>query len=187
MKIIRDISKSSVVPIVRDGAIATHEIGEGRMVPVLIVDCSDKVELLDLIYAHQETPPGDVTVTWCIPKDDKNNVSLLLEFLKPSVLEVLLHFDIESRGGVVDSILHANALYLQPIESGERVIDGLENAKILVEVPDTGFFETWDELYTEKLIRVFKRSGQSRKEANKAAKQHKDLLRGIWSKRMKTL
>ncbi|MDP1959023.1 hypothetical protein [Methylotenera sp.] len=187
MKIIRDISKSSVVPIVRDGAIATHEIGEGRMVPVLIVDCSDNVELLDLIYAHEETPPGDVIVTWGIQKDDKNNVSLILEFLKPSALQILLQFNIELKGGVVDSIFHANALYLQPLESGERVIDGLDSAKILVEVPDTGFFETWDELYTEKLIRVFKKSGLSRKEANKAAKQHKDLLRGIWLRRMRNV
>lgn len=102
MKKDRNIPKSSVIPIVHDGAIATHDIGEGRMVPVLIVDCSDKIELRDLIYAHEESPPGDVTVTWAIPKQEKNQVLLLLEFSKPSVLEVLLQFDIEKQGGVVD-------------------------------------------------------------------------------------
>lgn len=185
MKKVRNIPESSVVPIVHDGAIAIHGIGEGRMVPVLVVDCSEKIELRDLIYAHEELPPGDVAVTWAIPKHDKNNVSLLLEFSNPSVLEVLLQFNIEKQGGVVDGILHANALYLQPTESGARVIDGLENGEILVEIPDTGFFPTWEKLYTEKLIKVFKKSGFSRKEAKNAAEQHKKMLRGIWVRRMR--
>jgi len=185
MKNLRNISNSSVVPIVRDGAIATHQIGEGRMVPVLILDCSNKAELRDLIHAHEETDSGDVTVTWGISKDDKSKVMLILEFFKPSVLEVLLQFDIGKQGGVVDSILHANAVYLQPLESGARVVDGLEKEKILAEIPDTGFLEVWEKLYTESLINIFKKSGFSKKEAKNAAEQHKDMLRGIWVKRMK--
>ena len=184
MKNLRSLSNSSVVPIVRDGAIATHHIGEGRMVPVLIIDCSEKVELRDLIHAHEETNTGDVTVTWGISKNDKGKVMLILEFFKPSVLEVLLQFDIAKQGGVVDSILQANAVYLQPLDSGARVIDGLEKEKILAEIPDTGFLEVWEKLYSESLTSIFKKSGLSKKEAKNAAEQHKDMLRGIWVKRM---
>jgi hypothetical protein len=185
MKKIRDIADASLVPIVHDGAIATHGVGEGRLVPVLVVDCSDKIELRDLIYAHEESPPGDVTVTWGVLDNDRNKVTLILEFSKPSVLEVLLKFDIEKQGGVVDGIVHAHALYLQPVESGARVIDGLDKGKILVEIPDTGFFPIWEKLYTEKLIKVFKKSGFSRTEAKNAAEQHKKKLREIWMRRMK--
>jgi hypothetical protein len=185
MKKARSIPESSIVPIVHDGAIATHGFGEGRMIPVLVVDCSEKIELRDLIYAHKESSPGDVAITWVIPKNDKNKVSLLLEFIKPSVLEVLLLFDIEKQGSIVDGILHANALYLQPTESGMRVIDGLEKGKLIIEIPDTGFFPTWEKLYTKKLIKVFKKSSFSRIEAKNAAEQHKKMLRKIWVSRMR--
>ncbi|WP_041366650.1 hypothetical protein [Methylophaga frappieri] len=185
MKKFRKISDSSLVPIISDGAIATHEIGEGRMVPVLVVDCTERVELRDLIYAHEYSPPGDVTVTWAVLKRDKSSVALLLEFSRPSALEVLLQFNIKKQGGVVDGILHANALYLQPSESGLKVVDGLDKGKILVEIPDTGFLPDWEKLYTNNLVKTFKKSGFSRREAKEAAEQHKSMLREIWSKRMK--
>ena len=181
----REISESSIVPIVGDGAIATHEIGEGRMVPVLVVDCNEKVELRDLIYAHQDSAPGDVTVIWATPKRGKNCVALLLEFSKPSVLEVLLQFNIKKQGGVVDGILQANALYLQPSESGMKVIEGLGKGKILVEIPDTGFFPDWEKLYTSILVKTFNKSGFSKNEAKNAAEQHKSMLREIWFRRMR--
>ena len=185
MKKTRKISESCIVPIISDGAVATHEVGEGRMVPVLVVDCTEKVELRDLIYAHEYSPPGDVAVTWATPKWNKSTALLLLEFSKPSKLEVLLRFDIKKQGGVVDGILHANALYLQPSESGLKVVDGLDKGKILVEIPDTGFFPDWENLYTNSLVKVFKKSGLSRREARDAAEQHKSMLRKIWSKRMR--
>lgn len=184
MKKSRNISESSIVPIISDGAIATHAIGEGRLVPVLVVDCSEKVELRDLIFAHENLPPGDVNVTWVRPRWSKSTVLLLLEFTKPSRLEVLLQFDIKKQGGLVDGIIHANALYLQPSESGLKVVDGLEKVKIIVEVPDTGFLPYWETLYTSNLVKLFKRKGLSRREALGAAEKHKAMLREIWSRRV---
>ncbi|HDL01908.1 MAG TPA: hypothetical protein ENH23_06720 [candidate division Zixibacteria bacterium] len=184
MKKGRKISESAIVPIINDGAIATNSLGEGRLVPVLVVDCSEKVELRDLIYAHKNLIPGDVISTWALPKYNKKQALLLLEFSKPSNLEVVLQFDIEKQGILVDAILHANALYLQPSESGSRVIDGLTNGKIIVEIPDTGFFPTWEKYYTKNIVKKFKKSGFSKSEALKAAKQHMAMLREIWAKRM---
>lgn len=185
MKSFRKVSEASMVPIINDGAIATREIGEGRMVPVLVVECSEKIELRDLIYAHEYSPPGDVKVTWATPKWSRSTVALLLEFSNPAKLEVLLSFDIKKYGVVVDGILHANALYLQPSESGLKVVEGLHKGKILVEIPDTGFFQDWDFLYTNILVKMFKRNGLSSREARSAASQHKAMLREIWSKRMR--
>lgn len=183
----RVIAKASEVPIVSDGAIATHSVGEGRMVPVLVVDCAEKIELRDLIYAHKDSAPGDVNVTWAIPKRDKNKVALLLEFSRPSVLEVLLQFDVKKQGGLVDGILHAHALYLQPTESGIKVVEGLDKGKIIVEIPDTGFMDTWERIYSDSLAKTFKKSGFSKKEAKEAAEQHKGMLREIWSRRMRRI
>ena len=180
----RKLTASSSVPIVGDGAIATNAIGEGRMVPVLIVDCSEKVELRDLIYAHEDTESGDVSVRWTTEKWKKDKIILLLEFSSPSVLEVFLKFDVKKYVGVIDGILHANALYLQPEESGKKVSEGMDNVKILVEIPDTGFLPAWEKIYTGCLTKVFKKSGFSKAEAKKAVEQHKTNLREIWSQRM---
>ena len=185
MKKALNVPLSLMVPIVHDGAIAVREIGEGRFIPVLIVDCSEKVELSDLIYAHEEIETGDVTVTWAYPKYGKNKVLLMLDFLRPAVLKVLLEFDIEKQGGIVDGILHANAVYLQSAESGARVIDGLGKGKIFMEVPDTGFLPTWETLYVEMLVKVFRKSGFSKSEARDSAKEHISRVRDIWAHRMK--
>ncbi len=185
MKKLRDIPDSVIVPIVSDGAIATYAIGDGRMIPVLIVDCTEKVELRDHIYAHEESEAGDVTVTWATLKRDKAKVALLLEFSKPSVLEVVLQFNIKNQGGLVDGILHSNALYLQPADSGMKVAEGLGKPKILVEIPDTGFLPDWEKLYTHFLVKRFKRSGLSKKDAINAAKEHKSELRELWCRRMR--
>lgn len=185
MKKNRKISGASKVPIVGDGAIATQAIGEGRMVPVLIVDCSEKVELRDLIYAHEDTESGDAATTWATEKWKKDKVLLLLEFTSPSNLEILLQFEVKKYGGVIDGILHSHALYLQPTESGSRVSEGMDKAKILVEIPDTDFLPEWEKIYTNCLQKSFKKSGFSKSEAKKAAVQHKENLRDIWSQRMK--
>lgn len=185
MKKSRKVSESSEVPIISDGAIATHEIGEGRLVPVLVVDCSEKIELRDIIYAHEYSPLGDVTVTWATQRWSKSTVLLLIEFSKPSKLEVFFKFDIKKQGALVDGILHANALYLQPSESGLKVVDGLDKWKIIVEIPDTGFLSNWEVLYTSNLVKLFKQKGLTRREAQRAAEQHKSMLREIWSRRIR--
>lgn len=179
------ISESSVVPIVNDGAIATLGVGEGRMVPVLVVDCSNIVELRDLIYAHENAAPGDVEICWVVLKRNKNKIALLIKFSKPAILEILLQFDIGTQGNVVDGILHANALYLQPTESGIKVSEGVQKQKILVEIPDTGFIPKWDKIYSSRMIKKFKKSGFSRTEAKKAAEQHRAMTREIWKHQVK--
>jgi hypothetical protein len=74
------------------------------MIPVLIVDCSEKIELHDLIYAHEDLGSGDVTITWATERWKSDRILLQLEFSMPSCLKMILEFDISKQGGVVDSI-----------------------------------------------------------------------------------
>lgn len=184
MKRAYKVSKSLIVPIVHDGAIATQKVGEGRMIPVLIVDCSEKIELRDLIYAHEDLGAGDVSITWATQLCINDKVLLQLEFSRPSHLKIILELDITKQGGVVDSIFHANALYLQAGEPGSKIIDGLNSGNILVEVPGTGFFSKWDSLYTKAIMKKFKKSGFSKSEAKKATEEFKSRLREMWIQRV---
>lgn len=176
---------STVVPIIDDGAIATEKVGEGRMVPVVIIDCNEIIELRDLIYAHEENlPPGDVECTWATLVKDKTKVVLILKFLKPKNLVVSLHFDIEKQYSTVDGILISNGLYLQPSESGMKVSEGLQNKKILVEIPDTGFSPKWEDLFTKMLVKKIKKSGFSRSEAIRKTDEFKKKIRSFLSFQM---
>jgi hypothetical protein len=55
---------SHFVPIVSDGAIATGGTADGRAIPVLVVDCENHKEVLNLVHLHTDSPPGDVNCTW---------------------------------------------------------------------------------------------------------------------------
>jgi hypothetical protein len=180
----RKVKGNSLLPIVRDGAIATPEWGDGRLIPVLVVDCSNRPEVRDLIYAHEHLPPGDVKVTWGRRLYQKRTVFLLLEFQRPSDITAVIEFDVTEQGGLVDGILHAHGVYLQPLESGAKVIEGINKGKILVEVPDTGFMPKWTEIYSRRLLKKFRKNGLARAEADRATEEHIKRIREIWRLRM---
>lgn len=183
---IREIPNSAFVPIVGDGAIATRNIGEGRAVPVLIIDCATRPDLRDLIVAHETQPPGDVKVSWATPRFRRSDVYLLLEFSRPARINAALSFDIAKQGTLVDGILHCYGVYLQPKEAGISVSLGIGKSKILVEVPDTHFMPQWNEIYHRELAREFRRRGLARRNSRDAAKALIQNFRQIWRFRRET-
>lgn len=78
---------SKTVPIVGDAAIATAILGEGRLIPVLIIDTSDRPDIGDLVKILQRPPLGDVTSQWGRLHWHKKTVALILTFKRPSTHE----------------------------------------------------------------------------------------------------
>lgn len=79
------------VPIVCDAAMATEGVGDGRFVPVLIVDASKRSDIEELVKFHDHIPSGDVKCSWGSnsvlrmerkPRD-LTRVALFLEFERP--------------------------------------------------------------------------------------------------------
>ena len=175
----RKINANSV-PIISDGAISTPDCGDRRLIPVLVIDCNGRPDIRDLIYSHEYLPPGDVKVTWGRKAFQYRSVLLLLEFIRPSEVIIPLEFKMQSQGTLVEGILHSKAVYLQPLESGKKVTEGIDKTKILVEIPDTGFFPEWDKLHTKVIKKTFREKGLSKKAANLAAKEHLGSIREIW-------
>ena len=52
------------VPIAGDGAIATGGIGYGRLIPLLILDTTNRPDLNEAIRIQSSVPSGDVEVSW---------------------------------------------------------------------------------------------------------------------------
>lgn len=160
------IREDILVPIVGDGAIATHATAEGRTIPVLILDCDRHKEFLNLIYLHENSLPGDVICTWCIKRFDSQTIFLMLEFERPSMVRIMFHFDLARQALLADGIVQSRGVYLQPKESGQRVSEGINQPKILVEVhpettpPQLGFTFTKGDLQMYETSGSFSKSSK---------------------------
>jgi hypothetical protein len=163
-------SEEKPVPIITDGVIANRDLADGRMIPLLIIDTSQRHDIEDMVLAHYHFNGGDAESAWSIPSKRKTDkISLILNFHKPSHCIIVLGFDIERQGGVVDQIMEVQGVYLQPGESGDRLSRTLEHNRILVEVPSKHLKKEWNNIFSKALIRKFKREGLSRSEAKKAS------------------
>lgn len=177
------INLSNLVQIVGDGAIATGPVGEGRLIPVVVVDCDEHRPLVELIQLQEHTPPGDVSSLWAQKLFDKKHLFLRLEFQRPVITDVTLQFSLEKHLGLVNGIMKSRGLYLQPSEFAVRVSHGIDKPKILVEVPST--FPAWDALHFELVAKRFRRNGASRTDAKALAREHIQSLSEIWTQRMR--
>lgn len=178
-----DLGKS--VPIVGDGGIGDPRFGDGRIIPVLVIDCVEHRALYELIFLHEKTPPGDVLATWGRKIFNKKNVYLSLEFQQPVRTHVSFRFSLDRQAGLVDGIIRSRGVYLQPIESGRTVSEGLGKAKIVVEIPPTATFPEWPALHHRATVSAYRKNGATRKQANELAKQHIARFAEIWGGRQR--
>lgn len=156
--------------IINDAAVATVGVGDGRLIPLVIIDSVERPDIEELVRVHECLPPGDVRVQWGELKSGPGGIALLLTFTRPVEALLVLNFDIVRQGGVVDQILSSRALYLQAGREGDRLSNTLDAKRILIEVPETGFSKTWDGILFKYLVKDFRRKGLPKQQAKDAAK-----------------
>lgn len=177
------VDDRDLLPIVGDGMIGQPGVQSGRFVPVLIVDCVRHPALEALIHAHKNTPPGDVVCSWGWNRFSKKNVYLTLRFQRPVETTVTIPFQVTLQGILVESIISARAVYLQPLSSGSRVSEGLDKPKIIVEIPASASFPVWSSVYRRNLESQYRSRGLSRAEAKAAVDEHLALTRDLQLRR----
>lgn len=177
------VEDKEVVTVVADGMIGHPGIQSGRLVPVLVIDCARHPALEALIHAHKDTPPGDVVCSWGWNRFSKKNVYLRLSFKQPVETSATIPFQVSRQGVLVESILNAHAVYLQPLTSGSRVSNGIAKPKIIVEVPGSASFPIWQDLYRRELEDQYRSKGLARAQAKIAAREHLALLRDVQLRR----
>ncbi len=156
--------------IISDAAVATIGVGDGRLIPLVIIDSAERPDIEELVRVHEHLPPGDVKVQWGDLKSAPDSIALFLKFTRPAEAFLVLNFDIVKQGGVVDQILSSRALYLQPGREGDRLSNTLHAKRILIEVPETGFGKTWDGILFKHLVKDFRRKGLPKDQAKEATK-----------------
>jgi hypothetical protein len=170
-KIVR-ILHEPLVPIVADAAIATERLGDGRLIPLIIADTSNRPDLEEFIRVHQYLGPGDVISQWATLEDGSGRIALSLSFKKPMEMQAIFAFDPTTQGGLIDQIVHSKGLYIQAGKPGDRLIKNPDARKIIVEIPDTGFSDVWNEMFFQAIVRRLRREGLSRRNAKQIAEQY---------------
>ena len=165
------IDTSLFVSVVSDAAMA-GPVADGKLIPVLILDVDGRPDVSELIRQHQHLPSGDASHQWATSRDDEDRVMLLLNFERPSEVGVVIPFSIEHQGIVVDSMIRSGAVYLQAGVEGDRLSATLDEPKVLVELPDTGFGPAWDSLLEQRMTEVMSaRMRVSRRKARPVARK----------------
>ncbi|MGH3932670.1 MAG: hypothetical protein ACRDTF_22155 [Pseudonocardiaceae bacterium] len=158
------------VPIVGDAAIA-GPIAEGVLIPVVILDTSNRPDIAEVIRVNQHLP-GDVSFTWGGIEGHPDDVLLVLDFERPIEARAVLRFSIEKQGILVESAVTAKAIYLQVGRQGDRLIHDLNRPKMLVELPDGEFRSRWNLLFLHRMTVVLsRRFGWSRRKAEPLARE----------------
>lgn len=182
---INNRAEKKPVPIVSDAAVATRGTADGRIIPVLIIDTSLRPDIEDMVRAHRHFGSGDAKSVWSITsRFNIDRISLILTIIKPSRCVFIVEFDIVRQGGVVDQIIHAQGVYIQPGKKGDRLSTTIDNDRILIEVPSRHFRDDWTKILHKALSKDFKRKGLSRSDSKNAATSFIKEWREFGSKRM---
>ena len=179
--------EASPVRIVADAAISTRGRHGGRLLPLLLLDTTDRPDIVEFIRAHQSLGPGDVKVQWGKVEENghEGTVALFLTFIRPIELFMLLEFNIAKQGFLVEQILMGQGLYLARAEGeDDRFKKNPDRRKVIVEVPDTGFRGTWDAQFHKHVAEDFRNRGLSRSQSRQAARSVIDEWRKLGSLKM---
>lgn len=182
--LVSSADQARAVHVVGDAAIATASVGHGRIIPLIIIDTSERQDLIEVIEAQEHLPPGDVVVQWGQLPNRDGHVALILRFERPTERAAVIEFDIVKQGILVEHILQSNALYLQAGKPGDRLKHDLTRPKMLVEVPDTGIRALWEKMHSNAVYKQARREGLGRWDAKEAARRYISQIRELAKFRM---
>ncbi|AYF87521.1 hypothetical protein D6Z43_10315 [Pseudomonas sp. DY-1] len=97
----------------------------------------------------------------------------------------MFRFDARKQFALMDGIVKAKGVYLQPASSGIKVSEGLANPKVLIELPAE--LPRWESIYLDVVFSRLVNSGFSKKEAKQAAAEYIFRMREFWSKGIRNL
>ncbi|MDD2540915.1 MAG: hypothetical protein PHH28_07710 [Desulfuromonadaceae bacterium] len=171
------------VNVIADGLIGSIFVGEGRPIPIIIIDATNQPDIAEYIDAHEFEPPGDVQVQWGTSPFDKRKISLIINSSRPVKTEFGINLDAVTEYSLIDAVLHAKGLYLQTGKPGDKIATRIDAPKILIEVPDTDFFKTWNKILNSVLVKKFKKEGLPKAKAVAAAEELIQSMRKVWGLR----
>jgi hypothetical protein len=170
---VRHRRELNAVKIVSDALISARGVQGGRLLPIILVDTTDRPDVAEFIRIHQTLGPGDVTIQWgnLEGKEHKGSVALFLTFVRPMEFFLVIGVDVLTQGYLVEQILIGRGLYLSRADGeDDRFVKNPARASVLIEVPDTGFVPIWEQILHDHLFDDFRKRGLGRQQARQRAR-----------------
>lgn len=181
MKIDRE--KYKQYEIIYSGHISVSDVGESRFIPLIMIDENLAKEVTELIGFHSETNSGDTITIWTSSISslyNKKKYTLKFKFTKPQEITFGISFEIDKHHKLIDGILFSQALYLQTGSIYDKTYPNDKGA-ILVEVPNTGFLKTWNNILFDYIKKQLRKKGVPKKELNNKTTEFIKTSREIWT------
>ena len=174
------------VAVVAHGSVALAKMGEGRNIPLLILDTSVRPDIDAMILAHERLGPGDVTSVWTFREQHRPGTPrLVLKSTMPSDCTLVVDFDMTKQEGMlVDHILWAQGVYIRPGRPGDRLATTMKAPTILIEVPRMGFEKQFQHVYEKQTVRDFRKLGRGRSESKRLARAFLEEWRSAFHRPM---
>lgn len=173
------------VTIVNYSAIGNQDVCSGRMVPLLIVDTSNRLDIKACLEAHQESQiAGEVKTNWG-RRDSPHSgpITLTIRFKKPALCTIIFHLDIEEYGGLIDQIVEAEGLWLTWGNTGDRFVNTISRIKVFIEIESKEFYEAWDYILDKYLRDSVRKKGATKEAAalysRKVRKEWREIGKGF--------
>jgi len=140
--------------------------GDGKLVPLVAIDTTERPDIEALFAAYTPQTVGDVAIQWG-QRDGapKGTVTLFIQFTAPTKLLLILDFEIVRDGFVVDQILRLAELYLEGVIRKNQMDTPTRWSRVRVVVPDTKFGPIWEELLVAELAAQPKALGATERQA----------------------
>jgi hypothetical protein len=161
------------VPIVADGAIMSEGIADGKLLPLIILDTTNRPDIDEVVSAHQNADvSGDVDTSWLKRSwRDRSHLRLLFEFIQPVACTAIVSFELRRHAPFVDQIALNEGLYIQPGRPGDRLKNTLGSPRMVVEVNCEHFRPFWEPMFLREAAKKLHRDGMRMRDAKRAAPQ----------------
>lgn len=182
------LTNISSVSIIDDGVIIDQAWAGGRPIPAIIVDASERRDIVEYINAHKMQPPGDIVSQWGTSIKSNNFISLMLKSSRPVEIDFAIGFDAKTHHALIDGILRNNGFYLLEGKHGDKVSTLIKkhSGRILIEVPATGFEPIWEKILIKAIGKKFKHQGLNKKQSEIAVNDYIRSMREFWHLRKDT-
>lgn len=182
MKLKFDKDKYPKYPFFAEGMLSISNIGEGRIIPSVIIERSLAKDIDNLCKAHIDSEPGDVVTTWTQPITLFRPKELILKvkFTKPIAATFGIIFNISKHFSLIDAIVYSQALRIESGNLGDKV-SHLGNPDILLEVQRTNFQDAWEKILHATIKERYKKKGVTKNKVGQLAQEHIKSMREVFN------
>jgi hypothetical protein len=170
------------ISVVAQAAIGNEAVGDGRLLPLVILDTTKFPDVVDLFTVHETMPPGDADSTWVVLEDFVDHFGLALEFKKPFETHFVVDFDLMEYAPAIDLAIRGKAIYLQAGKPGDRLYRAMNGTRIIVEIGAEISMRDWEAIWLRTIRKQLRKEGLSRAEAKRESPVKMNEIRNIFAK-----